>query len=114
MVVRTRDTLAAYGHTQSYTHSSSPTAADDQMAAAAKQPNSSLSTVQPLTNGYCREALALFGADNIDLLSPLIALEHNEAFSIVKSYLDHIIKTFKLLEVSFMFLILKFTFSYVS
>ena len=40
----------------------------------------------------------MFGADNIDLLSPLIALEHNEAFPIVKSYLDHIIKTFKLTE----------------
>ena len=102
MVVRTRDTLAAYGH-QSYTNSSSPSsssssAADDHMAAT-KQLNSSMSTVQPLTNGYCREALALFGADNIDLLSPLIALEHDEAFSIVKSYLDHIIKTFKLIEV---------------
>lgn len=97
MVIRTRDTLAAYGH-QSFTTSTLsdelPSTASLKQSCSPSGSNSSM----PLTNGYCREALAVFGADNIDLLSPLIALEHNEAFYIVKSYLDHIIKTFKLIE----------------
>jgi len=83
MVLRTRDTLAASGQ---------PYVMDENNVKQNGGPT------KMLTNGYCREALAVFGADNIDLLSPLIALEHNDAFPIVKSYLNHIIQSFKLIE----------------
>ena len=48
------------------------------------------SALSPLTNGYCRDTAAILGADNVDLVSPLIALEHEEAFSVVKAFLVHI------------------------
>ncbi len=49
------------------------------------------SAISPLTNGYCRDTASILGAHNLDLLSPLLALEHADAFPIVKSFLTHIL-----------------------
>ena len=48
-------------------------------------------TPMTLTNGYCRDTAAILGASNIDVLSPLLALDHVEAFPIVKAFLMHLL-----------------------
>ena len=58
----------------------------DAMSAATAVP-----TPMTLTNGYCRDTAAILGASNIDVLSPLIALDHVEAFPIVKAFLMHLL-----------------------
>ncbi len=47
--------------------------------------------VSPLTNGYCRDTASILGANNLDLLSPLLAMEHEEAFPIAKAFLSHLV-----------------------
>jgi len=54
--------------------------------------------VSPLTNGYCRDTASILGANNLDLLSPLLALEHEEAFPIVRSFLTHLLKEYKMVK----------------
>ena len=56
------------------------------------------SAVSPLTNGYCRDTASILDAHNLDLVSPLLALEHEEAFPIVKSYLSHLLKQYKMVR----------------
>lgn len=56
------------------------------------------SAVSPLTNGYCRDTAAILGANNLDLLSPLVALEHDDAFPVVKSFLTHLLKQYKMIN----------------
>ena len=73
----------------------------------------------PLTNGYCKVRIGqwwpkntykdlnlfsqdtanILGAENLDLLSPLIALEHREAFPVVRAFLSHIFTQFKMVRV---------------
>ncbi|XP_023323078.1 uncharacterized protein LOC111697341 isoform X2 [Eurytemora carolleeae] len=81
MVLRTKDKLSAFGQ---------PYSLDDTF----KPTQSHLF----LSNGYCQEAATFLGAENIDLLSPLIALEHNEAFPLVKAYINHLVETFKMMD----------------
>ena len=52
--------------------------------------------VSPLTNGYCRDTASILGANNLDLLSPLLALEHEEAFPVAKAFLSHLMKEYKM------------------
>jgi len=52
----------------------------------------------PLTNGYCKDTASILGAENLDLLSPLIALEHQEAFPVVRAFLSHIFTQFKMID----------------
>jgi len=52
----------------------------------------------PLTNGYCKDTASILGAENLDLLSPLIALEHKEAFPVVRAFLSHIFTQFKMID----------------
>ena len=54
--------------------------------------------VSPLMNGYCRDTASILGANNLDLLSPLLALEHEEAFPIVRSFLAHLLKEFNMVK----------------
>lgn len=49
-----------------------------------------------LTNGYCKDTANILGAENLDLLSPLIALEHKDAFPVVRAFLDHIFSHFQM------------------
>lgn len=51
----------------------------------------------PFTNGYCQDTASLYGVENLDILSPLLALEHRDAFPVVRAYLDHILKHFKMI-----------------
>jgi len=80
MVIRTKDKLSTLGQ---------PYSLDETF----KPPNYSF-----LSNGYCQDATSVYGAENIDLMSPLIALEHNQAFPIVKAYIDHLIHSFKMID----------------
>lgn len=50
------------------------------------------------SNGYCKDTANLLGAENLDLLSPLIALDHSDAFPIVQAFLNHIFSQFKMLD----------------
>ena len=50
------------------------------------------------SNGYCQDTANILGAENLDLLSPLIALDHPEAFPIVTSFLNHIFNQFKMID----------------
>merc|ERR1712012_908402 len=52
----------------------------------------------PLTNGYCTDTASILGAENLDLLSPLIALEDVKAFPVVKAFLQHIFTHFKMID----------------
>jgi hypothetical protein len=52
--------------------------------------------VSPLMNGYCRDTASILGVNNLDLLSPLLAIEHEEAFPIVRSFLAHLLKEYKM------------------
>ena len=52
----------------------------------------------PLSNGYCQDTASILEAENLDLLSPLLALEHTEAFPVVRAFLDHIFTQFKMLD----------------
>lgn len=54
--------------------------------------------VSPLTNGYCRDTGFILGTNNLDLLSPLIALEHEEAFPVVRAFLIHLFKHYKIVS----------------
>ena len=54
--------------------------------------------VSPLTNGYCRDTASILGANNLDLLSPLLALEHEEAFPIVRAFLAHLLKEYNMVN----------------
>eukprot|EP00095_Tigriopus_kingsejongensis_P011596 maker-scaffold297_size217559-snap-gene-1.21 protein:Tk11596 transcript:maker-scaffold297_size217559-snap-gene-1.21-mRNA-1 annotation:"PREDICTED: uncharacterized protein LOC103575170" len=56
------------------------------------------SAVSPLANGYCRDTAAILGANNLDLLSPLIALEHEEAFPVVRAFLTHLLRHYKMMN----------------
>ena len=47
---------------------------------------------------YSRDTASILGAENLDLLSPLLALEHIEAFPIVKSFMTHLLLHFKMVE----------------
>ena len=51
-----------------------------------------------LTNGYCVDTANILGADNLDLLSPLIALDHTEAFPVVKAFLSHLFSQFQMID----------------
>lgn len=55
-------------------------------------------TLLPLINGYCRDTSDILNAENLDLLSPFLALEHIEAFPIVKSFLSHLLLQHKFVE----------------
>ena len=52
--------------------------------------------VDPLTNGYCRDTASILGANNLDLLSPLLALEYEEAFPVVRAFLTHLLKQYNM------------------
>lgn len=65
-----------------------------QSTLATKTSNSS----KCLTNGYCTDTASILGAENLDLLSPLIALEHTEAFPVVRAFLEHIFSHFKMID----------------
>ncbi|TRY77482.1 hypothetical protein TCAL_07407 [Tigriopus californicus] len=54
--------------------------------------------VSPLTNGYCRDTGFILGTNNLDLLSPLIALEHDDAFPVVRAFLIHLFKHYKIIN----------------
>ena len=56
------------------------------------------SAVSPLTNGYCRDTAAILDAHNLDLVSPLLAMEHHDAFPIVKAFLSHIFKLYDMVS----------------
>ena len=58
------------------------------------------SAVSPLTNGYCRDTTAILDAHNLDLVSPLLAMEHEEAFPIVKAFLTHILKHYNMVIIT--------------
>ncbi|CAB4068764.1 unnamed protein product [Lepeophtheirus salmonis] len=57
-----------------------------------------VSAISPLTNGYCKDTASILGAENIDLLSPLLALENDAAFPVVRTYLSHIFHQFQLIS----------------
>ncbi len=67
----------------------------DALAAAATP---SVATPESLTNGYCRDTASILGANNLDLLSPLIALEHEDAFPVVKAFLTHLLSQYKMVR----------------
>lgn len=52
----------------------------------------------PLINGYCKDTSDILKAENLDLLSPLLALEHVESIPIVKSFLSHLLLQHKFVE----------------
>lgn len=52
--------------------------------------------VSPLMNGYCRDTASILGVNNLDLLSPLLALEHEDAFPIVRSFISHLLKEYNM------------------
>ena len=54
--------------------------------------------VSPLMNGYCRDTASILGVNNLDLLSPLLALEHEDAFPIVRSFLAHLLNEYNMLQ----------------
>ena len=60
--------------------------------------------VSPLMNGYCRDTASILGANNLDLLSPLLALEHEEAFPIVRSFLAHLLKQYNMVGICLNFI----------
>lgn len=98
MVTRTKDKLSAVlGGRQPY-----PSMEDTSSTAMPSSSSTATSGTKTghsfLTNGYCKDASTFYGTENIDLLSPLIALEHNQAFPIVKAYVDHLITTFKMID----------------
>ena len=51
-----------------------------------------------LTSVYCKDTSDILNTENLDLLCPLMAMEHLEALPIVKSYLSHIMLKFNLVE----------------
>lgn len=46
---------------------------------------------EKLVNGYCREAVEIYGISNADIISPAEALLNNGTFSVLKSFIDHLI-----------------------
>ena len=60
--------------------------------------SSSTSDGDYLTNGYCKDTASMLGAHNLDLVSPLLALEHEEAFSIVKAFVRHILVHYNMVD----------------
>lgn len=44
-----------------------------------------------MTNGYCRDTVTILGANNLDLLSPSLALQHEETLPIAKAYFAHLV-----------------------
>ena len=52
----------------------------------------------PLTSVYCKDTSDILNTENLDLLCPLMAMEHMEALPIVKSYLSHLMLKFNLVE----------------
>jgi len=60
--------------------------------------NNLQNTFKPLTNGYCTDTASILGAENLDLVSPLIALENAKAFPVVKAFLQHIFTHFKMID----------------
>jgi len=79
MVIRTKDKLSTLGHPYSLEETFRPVPSF-------------------LSNGYCQDTVSFVGAENLDLLSPLIALEHFQAFPLVKAYIDHLFMSFKMLD----------------
>ena len=71
--------------------SMSPTDCFETVGDALSRAAAAAPTTETLTNGYCRDTAAILGASNIDVLSPLMALDHQEAFPIVKSFLMHLL-----------------------
>ena len=63
--------------------------------------------VSPLMNGYCRDTASILGVNNLDLLSPLLALEHEEAFPIVRSFLEHLLKEYNMVSICILAIISK-------
>ena len=49
-------------------------------------------------NSLIKDTANILGAENLDLLSPLIALEHREAFPVVRAFLSHILTQFKMVS----------------
>ena len=50
------------------------------------------SSQSPLSNGYCRDTAERLGAPNLDIFCPMLAMEHEEAFPVLKSFLVHVLK----------------------
>ena len=45
-----------------------------------------------------QDTATILGAENLDLLSPLIALDHGPAFPVVRAFLHHIFTQFQMLD----------------
>ena len=52
--------------------------------------------VSGLVNGYCRDTSAILGASNLDLLSPSLAMEREDCFPVVKSFVTHLLQHSKM------------------
>ncbi len=52
--------------------------------------------VSPLANGYCHDTAAILGSSNLDLLSPLLALGHEDAFPVVRAFFTHLFKEYRM------------------
>ncbi len=52
--------------------------------------------VSPLANGYCHDTTTILGASNVDVLSPLLALGHEDAFPVVRAFFTHVFKKYRL------------------
>ena len=72
-----------------------------KLAGYSSVPDDSHKTQNPFklfSNGYCKDTANILGAENLDLLSPLIALDHSEAFPIVKAFLSHLFSQFQMID----------------
>ena len=47
---------------------------------------------------FFRDTASILCAENMDILSPVLALEHIEAFAIVKSFLTHLLLRHNMVE----------------
>ena len=53
------------------------------------------------TSTFCecfQDTASILGAENLDFLSPLIALDHSSAFPVVKAFLEHIFNQFQMID----------------
>ena len=51
-----------------------------------------------LSASNVQDTATILGAENLDLLSPLIALDHGPAFPVVRAFLHHIFTQFQMLD----------------
>ena len=92
MVNTTRTKMAGAGFSSSQPFSSTSPPSSGYSSESLGNPFKSFS------NGYCKDTASILGAENIDLLSPLIALDHCDAFPVVRAFLNHIFTQFKMLD----------------